>query len=216
MAAFIVKIYTLLTKFGFNWIFKTITYKKGGSLFISAFPAVIITVAEDFWNMEFLGIQFTFWILSLVFIMTDFYLGATAYRKETGNKPGWFSDIGIETTLYKIFFLFLLFWLGSEIYNMAYTAHETSDSDFWKPIYGSSMSIIKITRALLFTLICSKEFISIGKNYEKKYGRKPYQFIIFEKIFDIVEFKFLRKIEGSTCPDNENIKSNESNTRKTK
>ena len=63
----------------------------------------------------------------------------------------------------------------------------------WKIVFLSDIvSILSIIPVCLFGF---REFISIGEDIEILYGKRPYLFVLAEKIFDTLQFKFLEKLK---------------------
>ena len=59
-------------------------------------------------------------------------------------------------------------------------------------IIESSFDVIAVVPVLLLTF---REYISIGEDIEILTGRKYYLFTLAERIFEIFEFKFLKKLD---------------------
>lgn len=193
----------------FSCLTKAITYKNGSALAASFGTAIMLTGAENIWKAEFFGFSYSFLILAVALIMVDFVTGALASRHEQQNKDGWFNSEKISLTVYKFLSLFLLLWISNELYNITFNSLVKTDSNFWEAMYGSTLSTIALARTTVFTLICGREYISIGENIARRFGKKFYCFVIFEKLLDIVELKFIKKIESSVCQ--ENTKEDETN-----
>lgn len=185
---------------------KAITYKKGSALLASFGSAIMLTSAENIWQMEFFGISYSFLMLAVGLIMLDFLTGAIASRYEMNNADGWFQSEKITLTVYKFLSIFLLLWIASELHKVTLNAMNNTDKAFWKAIYGSALSTVSLARTTVFALICGREYISLGENIYRRFGKKFYCFVIFEKLFDVLEGKFIKKIEGTACPDNKGKK----------
>lgn len=163
-------------------IISAFTYKKG-SLALMTVPFSIFL--EGIYNGSFLGINLTFTILFVIFIFFDFVTGVIA-SKNLGEK---IQSAKIAFTFYKVLMYFFFFWLIFEIYK------SIGQSDSWVAEQG--LHTINLIRNFIFTILVLREYISIGENIEKRFGKKPYIFSLVEKITDIVESKFISKIEES-------------------
>lgn len=179
----------------FATLSKSFAYKQGSATVFSFVVATAVTGVENIYNWEYFGINYTFLLLMVALVMFDFITGAIASRHEAGGVRGWFLSEKITYTVYKFVSILLLLWLANELYRMIESSYSESDSAFWTSVYGSSMSTLGVVRTTAFTLICGREYISIGENIERRFGKKYYAFTIFEKIFDIIEMKFIKRLE---------------------
>lgn len=198
-------------------IVKAAEYKKYTILLLSVSLSSVLTAAEQFLNLEFFGINYSFLILASFLIMIDFLTGAVAskYEKAMEGDRRWFKSYNVSYTVYKFLSIFLLLWLTDEVHrNLEYLIAIT-EKGFTKSFYISSSGFLSIARATVFFLICGREFVSIGENIERRFHKKPYLFQLFGKVLDIIEIKFMRKIEDSDyCskeldPKNKNRTENE-------
>ena len=174
---------------------KALEYKGGANLVWSALFSFVLTIAESIWSVEFYGIQYSFLILALLIVMLVFLTDSLAYRKENRGKPYWITDNRVWVTVYKVISIWLILWLSEEIHNAVLTKKEDVESDFWEPIYGSALTTISIVRTVVFTLIVGREYLLLGENIYRLLGVKYYCFTIFEKILNLIELKFIKKIE---------------------
>ena len=71
--------------------------------------------------------------------------------------------------------------------------------DSW--VYAQGEHFVTFIRNFVFIILVLREYISIGENIEKRFGSKPYIFTLAEKLFDIIEKKLIKKIEGSDICD---------------
>lgn len=163
-------------------IIPALTYKKG-ALIIWAIPFSVLL--ETIYTGSFLGINLTFTILFIVLIFFDFLTGIIA-SKFSGEK---IESTKIAFTFYKVLMYLLFFWLVFEINK------NISESDSFLAIQGEHT--INFTRSFIFSILVLREYISIGENIEKRFGKKPYIFTLVEKLADIIENQLIKKIEDS-------------------
>jgi hypothetical protein len=81
-------------------------------------------------------------------------------------------------------------------------------NDGW--VYDQGEYFISFVRSFIFIILVFREYISIGENIQKRFGKKPYIFNLAEKIADIIERTLLKKIENSELCDPKD-KKNETN-----
>lgn len=188
-------------------IVKAFTYKKYTIAVVSFGASSILTAAETFLKLSFFGINYSFLLLATFLIMVDFFTGIIASKKEgmRENNKKWFESSSISYTVYKFLSIFLLLWLTDEVYRNLETLVYATEKGFAHTFYVSSQRILGVARATVFFLICGREFVSIGENIERTFGKKPYIFKLFSKLLDVIEIKFIRKIEESNyCSDDKN------------
>lgn len=127
------------------------------------------------------------------FIFVDWLFGTAASRKlatnakllgdveeETKHK---FRSIKVSHTIFKYVSLYL--WLVLSLGVSQYAATVP-----WLVAIVDGITIVPI---LLFGF---REFVSIGEGIEILYGHKPYLFELGEKIFDALQFKFLKRFKN--------------------
>ena len=54
-----------------------------------------------------------------------------------------------------------------------------------------------------------REYISIGENIKREYGKMPYIFTLAEKLFDFLQGKFFQKINDDNTQGDINNKNKE-------
>lgn len=167
-------------------IIPALTYKKG-ALVIWAVPFSVFL--DVIYTGSFLGINLTFTILFIVLIFWDFVTGLVA-SKFAGEK---IESTKIAFTFYKVLMYLLFFWLVFEINK------SIIESDSFFSIQGQHS--INFIRNFIFSILVLREYISIGENIEKRFGKKPYIFTLVEKLADIIESKLIKKIEESELCD---------------
>ena len=168
-------------------------YKTSSLLGASVASALSIeSMIHLLWNGSYLGVSSALLVIVSFLILVDWGFGSAASRKisleakenkdEDTFKKYKFSSIKISHTIFKFLSLFLWLLLASSA--TSYTAGVT-----WLAPIVEGLSIVPI---LLFGF---REFISIGEGIEIINGRKPYLFELGEKIFDLLQFKFLNKLK---------------------
>ena len=134
--------------------------------------SAIISAIVSFISGTFLGVAISFIIVIAGLTILDFITGVIAAKKK--KLPIESGKVGL--TAIKFLMLFIWIVLSYHINN----------------ILGANPIIIGIT-SIPLALLSLREFISIGENVEKIYGNKPYIFQLITKMFDLLEFKFLKK-----------------------
>ena len=155
----------------------------------------IETVTHLLLNGSFLGVSSVILIIVSFLILVDWAFGSAASRKlallaklnkdDATYKKYKFSSVKISHTIFKFISLFL--WLILAASATGYTA-----SVLWLAPVIEGIVIVPI---LLFAF---REFISIGEAMGVLNGSKPFLFEMGEKIFDILQFKFLSKLKGDS------------------
>lgn len=168
-------------------------YKSSSFLGASVFSAISIeTISQLFFHGKFLQVPILLLVIVSGFILVDWIFGSAASRKisldakakgdtltETEYK---FKSIKVSHTIFK--FLALYLWL---VLSLAITNYAISIT--WLAPIVEGITIVPI---LLFGF---REFISIGEAIEILYGYKPFLFSMGEKIFDALQFKFLKRLK---------------------
>lgn len=170
---------------------KSVLYKNGILIPVSTFISVGLEVMTNVLNTNFLGVSTSFLILISFMFVFDFWTGVRASSFEQGKaieagneeeaKDKKFNSSKITFTFFKFIMLFLWIWLADSMGEKVEAF----------PIFNTTYAIITTVPLILVTL---REYISIGENIERKYGKKPYIFILVEKIFDALQLKFINKI----------------------
>lgn len=166
-------------------------YKSHSIAFVSGFAALLM---DWFLNGSFLGIGISFLALFFLLVLLDFFTGVQAakYKREpiVSGK--------LSYTFHKLLVYLLFFWLINEIYDLL-----NPYSGFGK---DQGVILLSLIRYFVFILLSLREFISIGENIEKRFGKKPGIFNIAEKIADLIELKIMKKIEDSGICDGKDEK----------
>jgi len=166
-------------------------YKTSSFLGTSIFSAITLeAIIKLVLHGQFMGVSILLLIIVSGFILTDWWYGSKASKKlaEDAKKEGdkekeekyKFRSIKISHTWFK--FLSLWLWLL-----VALTVSQNAASITWLSPIIEGFTIIPI---LLFGF---REFISIGESIEILTKRKPYLFELGEKIFEALQFKFLKR-----------------------
>lgn len=183
-------------------IVKAFTYKKYTITILSLGTSAALTATESFLDLNFFGINYSFLLLATFLIIVDFFTGVVASKRESEGDKKWFNSSAISYTVYKFLSIFLLLWLTDEVYRNLEVLLNNTEKGFMNTFYLSSQRVLSIARGTVFFLICGREFVSIGENIERTFGKKPYIFKIFSKLLDIIELKLIRKIEESDYRQN--------------
>lgn len=167
-------------------------YKSHSLAFFSGFMALFM---DWFLNGSFLGINISFLTLFFLLVIADLFTGVQAakYKKEeiVSGK--------LSYTFHKLLMYLFFFWLVSEIFDLL-----TEYNGIGKE---QSLVVLSIIQYFVFILLSLREYISIGENIEKRFGKKPKIFNIAEKIADLIELKIMKKIEDSgVCDDKDEKK----------
>ena len=173
-------------------ISKMIAYKNGAMFISSITLSAILELISKFVDSTFLGVGSTFLVLISMLFLVDFWCGIVASLHEhkisvlKGNelKEKKLSSSKITLTFLKFIVLFFWMWIAAEINNIFKNSTFLSD-------------IISTITIVPLVLIALREFVSIGENIERRYGIKPYIFTLIEKMFDIIQLKFLEKFKES-------------------
>jgi hypothetical protein len=172
----------VLIKYLFSSFTNAIDYKHG-ALTVMSIP-IALTI-EFIFNGSFLGISVTFMLLMTLLIIGDFFTGIIA-AKHLGEEIR--SD-KLSYTFYKAFSYVIFFWILQDIDKMIVR------NEGW--IYTQGEFTNAVIRNFIFVILILREFISIGENLQKRFGTKPYIFVLANKITDIIENKFIKKIADS-------------------
>lgn len=172
----------------YSMLVSSVTYKKG-SLVAFSIPTsfgIELLIREQ----SFFGISLGLCLLLCILIGIDFITGVTASKA---------NNIQIESkliarTFYKCLMIYLFFWILYEVtLELRGTANEKGVIvDF---VYRYAESLLSYIRTLVFTLVILREWISIGENSFKIFKTKIYIFSIVEKLFEVIERKFINKVE---------------------
>ena len=183
---------------------KAFYYKKGALLISSIFPALLIQMSS--FSSNFFGISLGLVLLFSVLITIDFLTGVIASRHE-GNK---IESSKLSFTFFKILMYFLCFWILYQINKEIEIRMDDMNNKYLDMLYISAQASVGFIRSFVFILVSMREYISIGENIERRYNKKIYIFSLFEKMFDILENKFFKKLENKNiCQVNKEDKKEE-------
>lgn len=176
------------------------TVSKKSYLLISFLSSFILSVGTDkldIFNKLYEHIELKEGIIPLViyailisltglFILADFITGIIASKHEGGRIQS--SKWGV--TIGKVVGLFLYSCLASIVILL---------------LSNSYVVLTMVFGPVILTLL--KEYISIGENFERRFGKKAYMFTIVDRMFDILEMKFFKNLENKgidgTCDTEE-------------
>lgn len=171
---------------------KSFGYKGGCLIPFAAVGAIAVERITKFLDLSFLGVSVSFLVLISFMFIVDFITGVMASKQEHKKaiedkdkdkiEDKRFKSSKITFTFFKFTMLLMWIWLADNI------ATRIQDIKF----VDQAFNIITTVPLILISL---REYISIGENIERKYGKKPYIFDLAEKLFSVLEFKFLKKIK---------------------
>lgn len=176
-----------------NLLVGTIAYKNGAILVSSLGLATIIDIFSNGFKIpdSFFGISLGLICVLSALIMLDNFTGIIASRHEGKRiKSG-----KLFYTFLKFLTAFLFFWLLDEIQSKLHVKVLFSDG-YLQTFYKGVKESLEIVTYTIFILLSLREWISIGENIERRFGKKFYLFQIVEKIFDIVESRFIKWLEN--------------------
>lgn len=178
-------------------ISNAIAYKNGILLYTSLFLTTINEIMIRLFDIEFLGKPISLLLLISILFICDFIIGSAASSYEARQtddekikEDKKFKSSKITFTFFKFIMLFLWIWLEDTI-SKKLTKIE------------SLFYIYSIVRNFPIILIALREYVSIGENIERLYNKKPYMFTLADKIFELLEFNFLKKLKNNNQAENE-------------
>lgn len=159
--------------------------------FLSSFMLSFGTDKLDIFNKLYEHIELKEGIIPLIiyailisltglFIVADFVTGIIASKHEGGRIQS--SKWGV--TIGKVVGLFLYSCLASIVILL---------------LSNSYVVLTMVFGPVILTLL--KEYISIGENFERRFGKKAYMFTIVDRMFDILEMKFFKNLENKEVDD---------------
>ena len=157
------------------------TYKLEVSLILAGVGSIATTLLQ--WSLEtsFLGVSIILIILTCSLITLDFWYGNKASAKKPDYKGMESSKITYTILKFGMFFVWLFLAFSIK--------HEMKDIEWFKYILSA------ITAFPVF-LVNLREFVSIGENIEVIYKKKPYIFVLIDKLFISMEKSFINKVSA--------------------
>ena len=132
-----------------------------------------------------------FVVLTGLFVMFDLITGIVAarYKGDAISSQKWGVTIGkfVGLTLYSVVAVAILLLIPDNY-----------------------IVLVLVFGPLILTLL--KEYISIGENFEKRFGKKSYMFSVLDRMFDIMELKFFQKMENRLSSSDDGDVSDEGGT----
>lgn len=179
-------------------------YKTSTFVGSSIISAISLEALAELFQVDFLGVTIGMLAMVSFFIVVDWWTGSVASNmravryREMGDMLGYernrIKSSKVTFTIFKFISLYL--WLV-----LSHSVQETAVSNNFilaptKDLQVVGLhTILKIITIVPVMLFGFREFISIGENIKNMYGKAPYLFTMGEKIFEIVQFNFLRKIK---------------------
>lgn len=164
-----------------NLIFKGMSYNIEVSLFMASIGAVTTSIIQWMLDTSFLGVSVILILLTCSLITIDFWYGNKASSKKPDYKGVESSKITYTILKFVMFFVWLFLAFSIK--------HEMKDIEWFKYILST------ITAFPVF-LINLREFVSIGENIEVIYKKKPYIFVLIDKLFISMEKSFITKVSA--------------------
>ena len=194
-------------------------YKTSSLMGASVFSAISMEAIIEIFQLNFLGVSLG--LLSF-FILVDWWTGSVASHKrakeakakadaENNTDPlspdlVTYEDSRIKSrkisyTIFKFISIYLWLVLSHSIYQTAIKNGFIIPSA--EPVSFGLSTILRILTIVPILLFGFREYISVGENIKSIYGKTPYLFTLGEKIFNIFEFNFLKKIDKATSSDSD-------------
>lgn len=152
---------------------------KSGSLILLSTPFAFLI--DFIFNGCFLGISVSFLLLMTILLIADFATGIWAAKHDKEKME----ESKLSFTFYKAFSYVIFFWILVDIDKMLI------GNEGW--VYQQGVVTNAVIRNFIFIILILREFISIGENIEKRFGRKPYIFVLANKITEIVEKQLIKR-----------------------
>lgn len=171
---------------------KTLFYKNGSIVVSSTILATTIELLTFKFTIPdtFFGISVGLIVILSILIIIDNFTGILASRHE-GNK---IESSRLFFTFFKFLSAFLFFWLLHEMQSKL-GFKISHHKGFVKSFYIGISEVLEVVTYSIFLLLSFREWISIGENIERRFNKKFYLFQIVEKLFDIVEKRFIKWFE---------------------
>jgi hypothetical protein len=186
-------------------------YKTSSLMGASVFSAISMEAIIEIFQLNFLGVS-----------LVDWWTGSVASHKrakeakakadaENNTDPlspdlVTYEDSRIKSrkisyTIFKFISIYLWLVLSHSIYQTAIKNGFIIPSA--EPVSFGLSTILRILTIVPILLFGFREYISVGENIKSIYGKTPYLFTLGEKIFNIFEFNFLKKIDKATSSDSD-------------
>lgn len=180
-------------------------FSKTSSLIgASTIFSLLTTIITYILNESFLGVSVLLLVVISCLILVDQILGTSASSHQAkeallkGDKEKYeaykFKSSKIMYTIFKFMSIYLWLLLSFSASN------HVEGIDLLEPIINT-LALVPI---FLFGL---REYVSIGESLEVLFGKKPYLFTLANRIFELLQLKFFKKL-GSMGEENTNINEN--------
>jgi len=173
----------------------------------STLLSIITTLITYVLNESFLGVSVLLLVVVAGLIMVDQLLGtaASSFKAKSAlleaniekYEKYKFKSSKIMYTVFKFMSIYL--WLL-----LSFSAQTHAEG---LAIIEPTISAISLVPIFLFGL---REYVSIGESLEVLFGKKPYLFTLANRIFQILQLKFFKKLGGGD--DTVEVNDNEPNT----
>ena len=182
-------------------------YKSGSLVGASFATALSLEAVMELLSLNFLGVSLGLLLLTCFFILIDWWTGSAAANKrakkamEEENNEEYeknrLKSSKVTFTIFKFISLYLWLMLSYGVTQVAIADGFIEDGLHVPASFGlgTLLRIFSIVPVLLF---CFREFVSIGENVKSIYGKVPYLFTLGERLFDILQFNFISRIDSAT------------------
>jgi hypothetical protein len=190
--------------------FKDMTgYRTSGFIGGSILSAASLEAVSVFLRVDFLGVTVGMLVTVALLILTDWWTGSVASQTtavtmlRSGDQEGYeknrIKSTKITFTIFKFISLYLWLVLSHNVYELAIeNGLILRNSGTVQAV--SLHTVLRIFSIVPIILFGFREFISIGENINKIYGKTPYLFVLGERMFEILQFNFLSKLKSAELP----------------
>lgn len=186
-------------------------YKRHSLLVLSAplafvsqqFINSVVQISNWYVHGSFLGISVSFISVLVALMVGDFFTGVSASKHEGES----LKSQKVAYTFYKFLMYFAFFVIINETHKMLVYGGVWGWLGF---VMTEGTHLISFVRTFIFIILIFREFISIGENLKRRFGKRPYIFTLTEKLVDLVEDNFIKKFSEMIS----NAKKNEPSDQK--
>lgn len=193
-------------------------YKSTSFLGASIFTALSLEAFTAMLSVSFLGVSIGLLLMIGLFILIDWFTGSSASNKKAKEfkdklekaeckdedctkklKADYelyrIKSSKITFTIFKFISLYLWLLLSNGVTSAAINNGFIEGAPMQEVASIGLGSVLRIFTIVPIILFGFREFISIGENINNLYGKTPYLFTLGEKMFDTLQFKFLKKLK---------------------
>ena len=184
-------------------------YRTNSFIGGSILSAASLEAVSVFLRVDFLGVTVGMLVTVALLILTDWWTGSVASQTtavtmlRSGDQEGYeknrIKSTKITFTIFKFISLYLWLVLSHNVYELAIeNGLILRNSGTVQAV--SLHTVLRIFSIVPIILFGFREFISIGENINKIYGKTPYLFVLGERMFEILQFNFLSKLKSAELP----------------